>query len=113
LSDKWEHYLPIYESYLAPRVADGAPLRLLEIGVQNGGSLEIWADFLPSGSKVTGIDIDPNCASLSISRDIRILTADATNFSSIDELLGDETFDVIVDDGSHRQRMSSLPSGHA
>src|SRR5206468_3414241 len=62
VSDKWEHYLAIYELELARFGAN--PIHLLEIGVQNGGSLEIWAKYLPTGSSIVGLDIDPACASL-------------------------------------------------
>ena len=41
--DKWEHYLSIYAREFAPFFALRRPIRLLEIGVQNGGSLELWA----------------------------------------------------------------------
>jgi hypothetical protein len=37
ISDKWEHYPSIYESVLSGFIARGQPIRLLEIGVQNGG----------------------------------------------------------------------------
>ncbi|WP_165909596.1 glycosyltransferase [Variovorax guangxiensis] len=102
LSDKWEQYLSIYEMVLAPRVAQNRPLHLLEIGVQNGGSLQIWSKYLPSGSTVTGIDIDPACANLSLGDLIQIHIGDASSEEELTRLLGEKTFDIIVDDGSHR-----------
>ncbi len=101
LSDKWEQYLGIYDAFLARRVADGQPLKLLEIGVQNGGSLEIWSKYLPAGSTVTGIDIDSRCAALPYARDVRVLIGDAADPEVLETLLPGETFDVIIDDGSH------------
>jgi len=41
VSDKWDSYLPIYDRLFGPRKDDA--IGLLEIGVQNGGSLEIWS----------------------------------------------------------------------
>lgn len=61
---KWEHYIPIYESAFTRFITKNEQIRLLEIGVQNGGSLQIWSKYLPRGSKVVGIDIDPACANL-------------------------------------------------
>src|SRR6516165_2890021 len=61
-SDKWEHYFPIYEAAFSKFIARGQPIRLLEIGVQNGGSLQIWSKYFPAGSTIVGIDIDPACA---------------------------------------------------
>ena len=63
-SDKWEHYLPIYEVVFSRSTALGQPIRLLEIGVQNGGSLQVWSKYLPEGSTIVGIDIDPACVRL-------------------------------------------------
>jgi SAM-dependent methyltransferase len=102
VSDKWEQYLAIYEAELAPFLAAGKPVRLLEIGVQNGGSLQIWRSYLPPGSGIVGIDIDLACAKLALGEGISVLIGDAGDPATLDRLLGDAVFDIIVDDGSHR-----------
>ncbi len=38
-SDKWAHYLPFLDSELGIALLEGC--RILEIGVQNGGNLEV------------------------------------------------------------------------
>lgn len=101
ISDKWEHYLGIYESELTPIINRGAPISLLEIGVQNGGSLQIWEKYLPPGSDVFGIDVDPNCARLDLGPSITVAIADATSDEQLGAALGHRTFDAIIDDGSH------------
>ncbi|WP_375460201.1 class I SAM-dependent methyltransferase [uncultured Enterovirga sp.] len=101
-SDKWEQYLGIYEAELGCYVDEGRPIRLLEIGVSNGGSLEIWRKFLPEGSEIVGIDINPECGKLTVSEGIEVFVGDASDKATLDALLGDRSFDVIVDDGSHR-----------
>jgi 23S rRNA U2552 (ribose-2'-O)-methylase RlmE/FtsJ len=103
LSDKWEQFLDIYDRELSAMVQRGAPLTLLEIGVQNGGSLAIWNKFLPDESRVIGIDIDPRCQLLEMPPSTTILRADISNTALVDELLGDARFDIIIDDGSHQQ----------
>jgi len=45
VSDKWSLYLDEYDRLLTPY--RDKPIRLLEIGIQNGGSLEIWDEFSP------------------------------------------------------------------
>jgi hypothetical protein len=102
VSDKWEHYLPIYESLFAGFIARGQPVRVLEIGVQNGGSLQIWSKYFPAGSTVVGIDIHPACASLAVEPNISIRIGDASSPSALDCMLGEANFDIIIDDGSHR-----------
>jgi glycosyltransferase involved in cell wall biosynthesis/SAM-dependent methyltransferase len=102
LSDKWEQYLGIYHLELSRLIREGKPLRLLEIGVQNGGSLQIWSEYLPAGSDIVGIDIDEACAALAVSPNIQILIGDASDPAQLTRLLGGQTFDVVIDDGSHR-----------
>jgi len=99
---KWVHYPFIYDQILARHLDARKPLRLLEIGVQNGGSLEIWKKFLPPGSKIHGIDINPKCLELVFSsNDIHFHLGSATDEVFLDRLFDDMNFDIIVDDGSH------------
>ena len=102
--DKWEQYLAVYDTEIGQFIARGEPLNLLEIGVQNGGSLEIWAKLLPAGSQITGIDIDPSCAELKLPDNVRVLIGDASNAEFLLTSLGDQQFDMIIDDGSHRSK---------
>ena len=102
LSDKWEQYFSIYDAELRPLLAAGSPIRLLEIGIQNGGSLQIWRKYLPAGSHIVGFDIDPKCASLRPPAGVEIFIGDASDAATLEDRLGDLRFDVIIDDGSHR-----------
>ena len=79
-----------------------APVRVLEIGVQNGGSLQIWSKYFPVESAVVGIDVDPACASFAVEPNISIRIGDASNPMALDRMLGEALFDAIIDDGSHR-----------
>ncbi len=101
VSDKWEHYIPVYQAEFARFLARGRPVRLLEIGVQNGGSLEVWSKVFPAGSSFVGIDVDPKCAGLG-SPGVTIRIGDASDPAALDAMLGAEAFDIIIDDGSHR-----------
>ena len=58
---KWENYFEIYESYFSKfrkRIA-----RVLEIGIQYGGSLKMWKEYF-GNAKIFGIDINPDCKNL-------------------------------------------------
>lgn len=101
VSDKWSHYLYIYDEILMPYIQANKPVNLLEIGVQNGGSLEIWSKYLPAGSMVYGIDINKKCEDLLFGDNIHFFLGDATDKSFLDKALKDLSFDIIVDDGSH------------
>ena len=56
-SDKWQSYLEVYDTLFYP--LKNMPLSLVEIGVQNGGSLEIWAEYFSNALNIIGVDTDP------------------------------------------------------
>lgn len=100
-SDKWEHYFRVYEPLFEPYRAKH--VTLVEIGVQNGGSLELWAEYFQNARKIVGVDVDPKVADLSY-EDPRILAlvADGTEPEAV-EAIGPDHFpaDIVIDDGSH------------
>ncbi|WP_187274865.1 MULTISPECIES: glycosyltransferase [unclassified Methylobacterium] len=101
--DKWEQYLAIYARTFEHIRIRNEPVSLLEIGVQNGGSLEFWAEILPHGSTVIGLDIDPKIADLAFDVDgVRAFVVDATQSNAVEAVLGAQSFDIVIDDGSHR-----------
>ncbi|MBB6408263.1 class I SAM-dependent methyltransferase [Mesorhizobium sangaii] len=101
VSDKWSSYLDAYD-----RVFQGyrnKPVRLLEIGVQNGGSLEIWPRYFPNSELILGCDIDTACSGLVFDdQKIAVVVGDA-NTDEIERKIvaKSATFDIIIDDGSH------------
>lgn len=101
LSDKWDLYLEVYDQLL--KSYRGKSVNILEIGVQNGGSLETWAQYFTNAINIIGCDINPQCRSL-IFDDPRIcvIVGDATKDSTINDILSRvDSFDIIIDDGSH------------
>ncbi|MDR0528446.1 MAG: tetratricopeptide repeat protein [Zoogloeaceae bacterium] len=98
---KWTHYPFIYDRILARFLETGKPLALLEIGTLNGGSLELWRDYLPPNSEIHGLDINARCLELEFGANIHFHLCDATNAEAVARELGGKTFDVILDDGSH------------
>lgn len=102
VSYKWQQYIPVYETEFRRFVDEGKPVSLLEVGVLNGGSLQVWKEYLPAGSRVLGLDVNPDCARLGLGDGIDVAIGDATDADAVRRLLGDRTFAIIVDDGSHR-----------
>jgi hypothetical protein len=77
VSDRWSLYLTEYDRLFAPW--RDKPIRLLEIGIQNGGSLEIWSQFFPNAEKIVGCDIDLACTRLKYDdKRVAVVVADAT-----------------------------------
>ena len=110
LVTKWVHYLGVYDRHLAPYrggfgVDSGTrPLRLLEIGVLQGGSLQLWRKYLGPDAVIFGIDVDPRCAQFD-GPDGRVRIgsqADGSFLRRVVEEMGG--VDVVIDDGSHRAR---------
>ena len=101
VSDKWSLYLSEYERLLSGY--RDLPVRLLEIGVQNGGSLEIWSCFFPAAQQIIGCDIDPNCAKLRYTDPrISVVVSDAnTDAAEVEIAARCPRFELIIDDGSH------------
>jgi predicted O-methyltransferase YrrM len=101
VSDKWEAYFPVYERLLAPIRSER--LSLLEIGVQNGGSLDVWAEYLRNAEHIIGCDINPRCDDLWYDdRRINVVVGNACTAETRDRILAHApAFDVIIDDGSH------------
>jgi hypothetical protein len=100
LSDKWEQYLAVYDAELRPW--RNKRVSLLEIGVQNGGSMQLWSQYFAPSSAFIGLDIDERILELTHPENVSLKVADASDPVALDAALGDTTFDVIIDDGSHR-----------
>ena len=76
------------------------PRRVLEVGVQSGGSLLLWCDLWPTVECVVGIDVAPPTGPLN-SR-IRFYAVDQRDAARLDEIArATGPFDLIVDDASH------------
>jgi len=102
VSDKWFSYLSFYgELFKNFRCK---PVRILEIGIQNGGSLEIWERFFPNHELIVGVDINPRCVELTYSNPrISIVVGDANTDEIHSQIIKlSNTYDIIIDDGSHR-----------
>lgn len=101
VSDKWSIYITEYDRLFS--VFRKSQIRLLEIGVQNGGSLEIWSKYFPNAQLFVGCDINTDCAKLVYDDPrIQLVIGDANTDVVEKKILGHSTnFDLVLDDGSH------------
>jgi len=98
--NKWVHYFEIYERYFHKFIE--TPVKILEIGVEEGGSLQMWKKYFGKQATIVGIDIhsfrkyeeDQIFVEIGDQSDINFLNA-------VIEKHGN--FDIIIDDGSHNQ----------
>jgi hypothetical protein len=102
VSDKWESYLTYYDTLLSPKRTE--TLSLLEIGVQNGGSLESWAEYFTSAQYIVGCDMNEKCRELKFEDSrIRVVIGNSGDQSTREQIKTiHDKFEIIIDDGSHR-----------
>ena len=100
--DKWCHYFPIYEKWFAPfRNTD---LVFVEVGVQNGGSAQMWKKYFGKNAKIVGVDIDEKCKQFEeeqISIEIG-LQEDREFWKKFREKY--PRVDILLDDGGHTMK---------
>jgi hypothetical protein len=103
-TSKWLHYFEIYERHFKKFI--GKSPVILEIGVQEGGSIEMWNHYFDGRCTVLGLDIDPRCLGV----------RDRLGADNVTILIGNQAdrgfwqkfrseyprLDIIVDDGGHR-----------
>lgn len=77
----------------------------LEIGVRDGKSIKMWAEYFPN-AKIVGVDIDPTCKQYE-SDNIEIHIGSQEDQTFLNRLISKyQTFRVILDDGSHINSMT-------
>lgn len=109
LVHKWRHYPDVYAELLTPWragfvEADGTtrPLRLLEIGVSEGGSLELWRRWFGADATIVGIDIDETCAGIVDPSVATVRIGSQADPAFLRQVVADMGgVDVVIDDGSH------------
>lgn len=101
ISDKWSLYLAEYDRIFTEY--RNKPISMLEVGIQNGGSLEIWAKYFSHGEKFVGCDINSDCSLLQYNDPrIAVVIGDVNSDSVRDEILQHcQEYDIVIDDGSH------------
>lgn len=103
---KWHHYIPLYERYFSS--FRGQNVRFLEVGVGEGGSLQMWRKYFGDDAIIFGIDINPECEQFNgLAGQVRIGSqTDNVFLESVVEEMGG--VDIVLDDGSHH--MEHIPA---
>lgn len=111
-TDKLEHgYIPFYEQHLPKE-----PKRILEVGVKEGRSLAMWAEYFPN-AEVHGLDLFIDNEIKNVRRyffdakgefytgpdNLFLHQGNQCDWRLLEELRKYD-FDIIIDDGSHNSR---------
>jgi hypothetical protein len=96
---KWRHYFDAYDRHLSKFV--GREVRILEVGIYSGGSLEMWRHYFGPGCSVLGVDIEETCR-LYENEWTRVLIGDQGDRRFWRRLKAEiPPVDIVVDDGGH------------
>jgi hypothetical protein len=99
---KWVHFFDIYERHFS-RFRNMSPV-MVEIGVFGGGSLQMWKEYFGPGSKIVGIDINPDCKQHE-DTDIEVFIGSQDDPDILNQVLKKYPhIDIVLDDGSHIMR---------
>jgi predicted O-methyltransferase YrrM len=80
------------------------PVRLLEIGVAEGGSLATWEAYFPNAEQIVGLDIKPECAKFTEGKR-KVYIGSQTDRELLQSISAKEgPFDIIIDDGGHTMK---------
>ena len=97
---KWQHYFDIYDRHFSR--FRGAEVHVVEIGVDQGGSLQMWKDYFGQNAKIYGVDINYTCKELE-EENIEIFIGDQENRGFLESLtVKIPRIDILIDDGGHR-----------
>ncbi len=100
--DKWEHYFEIYDRHFSRY--RGTAVNMLEIGVYQGGSLQMWKEYFGPKAQIWGVDVDPKCKAFE-EEQIRVLIGDQENRDFLRSLVRTlPRLDILLDDGGHSMK---------
>lgn len=99
LAHKWTHYFPAYERHFGRFV--NRPCVFWEIGCGEGGSLQLWKQYLGPYAHIIGLDILPAAHAFAEDQ-IEIRIGDQSDERFLQSILDEfGPPDVVLDDGSH------------
>lgn len=102
LIHKWRHYFEIYDRHFAR--FRGGSVNIVEFGVSQGGSIQMWKDYFGPGAKVFGVDINPNCKRFE-EPGVQVFIGDQGDrafLRSLAKVL--PPIDILIDDGGHTMK---------
>lgn len=106
LINKWLHYFEIYDRYFS-KFKD-AEIVLLELGIFQGGSLDMWKMYFGARVKIYAIDINPECKKFEDDQ-VKVFIGsqeDRQFLRSIKNKI--PKVDLLIDDGGHTMQQQII-----
>lgn len=99
LVHKWHHYFEVYDRHFSR--FRGKPITVVEIGVSQGGSLQMWKHYFGKQIQLIGIDINPGCKQFE-EPGVRIVIGDQQDRNFLRDVAKTlPPVDIFIDDGGH------------
>jgi hypothetical protein len=99
--NKWYHYLPVYEKHLER--FRNRHVNFLEVGVGQGGNLQLFKSYLGPFARIIGLDVDPRRKQCEETL-IHVRIGNQANHAFLAEVIAEfGPPDIVIDDGSHLQ----------
>ena len=98
-SIKWKKYFPIYEELF--KNYKNKEITFVEIGILDGGSLEIWKKYFGKKSRIIGIDNNPECKKFQ-NENYEVFIGSQSDSNFWEDFYNEVgKVDIILDDGGH------------
>ena len=102
LIHKWKHYFDVYDRHFSR--FRGTDVHIVEFGVSQGGSLQLWKEYFGPHCKIYGVDINPHCKNLEEDQ-IQIFIGDQEDRDFLKHLSEKiPRIDILIDDGGHTMK---------
>lgn len=106
LIHKWNHYFEIYDQHF--KKFRGKKVIILEIGVSQGGSLQMWKNYFGPDAKIIGVDVNPLCKGFEESQ-IQIYIGSQSDRIFLRNLKDKiPRIDILIDDGGHTMKQQII-----
>jgi len=106
LIHKWKHYFEVYDTYFSR--FRNREIVIVEIGVYQGGSLQMWKSYFGEQASIYGIDINPNCKRFE-EQNIKIFIGSQSDRKFLRSLKSKiPKIDILIDDGGHSMEQQKI-----
>jgi len=103
---KCSNYFEAYERHF--KKYRNKKINVLEIGVCDGGSLQMWKNYFGDQANIYGVDIDPRCKQFE-EDGIKIFIGDQADRLFLNEIRREiGPIDILIDDGGHEMEQQKI-----
>ncbi len=96
---KIDHFFDVYEKHFSR--FRNTRMRILEIGINEGGSMLLWRNYFGADCEIHGLDINPNARNV-VADDVFVHIGSQDDEEFLLSIVRQHgPFDIVIDDGSH------------